>query len=183
MKMLVRQTPLSTDLPFDLEELKEFIRVDQATEAEDTEVRNIGLAAAGEMEHLAQIALLQKTIRVTIFEPSLGDFLKLPIGPAEDTATPTMTVNGSAFSDFTFFGAIRPYLKFGCSFERLTPSWVQIEYQAGFENAASIPADLSYAIKDQAALLYDAKSPMGSALLSHSPHMARIAAKYRGVSL
>ncbi|MCG7623010.1 hypothetical protein [Epibacterium sp. Ofav1-8] len=184
MKMLVRQTPVGSELPFVLDLLKGHIRADPSDTSEDVEITNLGLAAAAEIEQVSQIALLEKTVRVTVFEASMGELWRLPIGPAKDTATPTVTINGQPFSDYTFFGGNRPHLKWGNSFANLSLSWVQIEYQAGFgDTASSIPADLSYALMDQAALLYDARSPLSTKSLTHSPHMARIGAKYRGVSL
>ncbi len=36
---------------------------------------------------------------------------------------------------------------------------------------------------DQAALHYDGRSPMGAKSLTTSPHMARVAARYRGVQV
>ncbi|ASM72844.1 MULTISPECIES: head-tail connector protein [Roseobacteraceae] len=182
MKMLVDRTAIGTALPFVLEDLKNHIRVDGA--GDDAAITNIGHTAAAEIEQFAQIALLTQTIRVTIFKPGQEFGLILPIGPVADEDVPTVTIDGQAFTDFNFLGGNRPFIQWLDSFYRLTPTKLMIEYQAGFGQAASdIPRDLAQALMDQAALHYDGRSPMDAKSLTTSPHMARVAARYRGVQV
>lgn len=182
MKMLVHREAVSVAPPFDFAQLKGFLRVDQ--DDEDLLISNLGHTAAAEIEHFAQIALLNQTIRVVIFNPTQEYGIGLPIGPAAVDATATVTVDGEAFTGFQFEGGKRPYLRWLASFYDLSPSRVVIEYQAGFgATHAAIPPDLAQAIRDQAAILYDARGPMDAKTQTTSPHMARIGARYRGVSV
>lgn len=180
MKMLVTRTPGGAALPFVLDDLKLHLRVD--FNDDDSSITTIGETAAAEIEQFAQIALLTQTITVTIFDPSRACGLSLPIGPVAGDATPTVTIDGTAFTAFDFAGGIRPYIRWHADYHGLTPSQMTIEYEAGFGPAASdIPADLGQALMDQAALHYDGRSPIDAKSLTTSPHMARIGARYRGV--
>lgn len=182
MKMLTHRTPVSAEPPFVFADLKLYLRVDAPDD--DTTIENIGHTAAAELEQFAQIALLTQTIRVTIFDPPISSYLHLPIGPASDDDTPIMTIDGEAFTDFEFVGGNRPFIRFRASYLDLTPSRLNVEYQAGFAaTAGGIPADLAQALMDQAALLYDGRSPLNGRSLTASPHFARIGARYRGVQL
>ena len=183
MKMLVHRTPGGEALPFVLKDLKMHLRVSDA--AEDFAIKIIGETAAAEIEHFAQIALLTQTIRVTIFNPTPHqNGVTLPIGPVADEDTPTVTIDGEAFTAFDFVGGTRPYIRWLVDYHDLTPDRISIEYQAGFgAGVSAIPPDLSQALMDQAALHYDGRSPMDAKSLTTSPHMARIGAKYRGVQV
>ena len=182
MKMLMHRLMSSSALPFILGDLKLHLRA--SDDAEDAAIQNIGLTAAAEIEQFAQIALLTQTIRVTIFDPDRESGLRLPIGPVADDDTPTVTIDGAAFTGFDFVAGNRPYIRWLTSYHDLTPSRVTIEYQAGFGlNADDIPEDLAQALMDQAALHYDGRSPMDAKSLTTSPHMARIGARYRGVQV
>ena len=180
MKMLVQRTAGGATLPFGLDDLKLHLRVPD--DAEDTAIQNIGETAAAEIEQFAQIALLTQAVKVTIFNPASDEGLSLPIGPVADAATPTVTIDGEAFTAFDFAGGIRPFIRWQDAFFDLTPELMVIEYDAGFgTTAADIPADLAQALMDQAALHYDGRSPMDAKSLTTSPHMARVGARYRGV--
>jgi uncharacterized phiE125 gp8 family phage protein len=183
MKMLVHRVPADSAEPFVLDDVKDHVRVQDGTE--DAAIRRMAWTAAQEIEQFAQIALLTQTIRVTIFDPSPLEYhLRLPIGPVDDDATPTVTVDGAAFTDFAFVGGMRPYIRWLASYHELTPDRINIEYTAGFgATASAIPPDLAQAITDQAALHYDGRSPMDARSLTTSPHMARIGARYRGVQV
>jgi len=181
MKMLVHREAVSTAQPFDFTQLKLFLRVDHGEE--DILISSLGLTAAAEIEHFAQIALLTQTIRVVIFDPPQQYGFTLPVGPARLDATATVTVDGEPFTGFQFEGGKRPYLRWLAPFYDLSPSRIVIEYQAGFGGSyTAIPADLAQAIRDQAAILYDARGAVDPKTLTSSPHMARIGARYRGVT-
>ncbi|MGC9370309.1 MAG: head-tail connector protein [Paracoccaceae bacterium] len=182
MKMLVDRDANGTELPFNVDDLKLYLRVDFSDD--DVTITNIGKTAAAEVEQFAQVALLMQTIRVTIFDPGQEDCLRLPIGPVSDADVPTVTIDGEAFTAFEFVGGHRAVIRWQDAYFDLTPSRIDIEYQAGFgATATDIPADLSQALMDQAALHYDGRSPMDAKSLTTSPHMARIGARYRGVQL
>ena len=182
MKMLVHREAGDEVLPFDLPALKNFIRVD--TDEDDAEITNMGRTAAAEIEQFAQIALLNQTIRITIFNPSFEYGLSLPVGPVASDHQPTVTVDGQLFAAFDFASGNRPFIRWLADWHDLTPRRMTVEYQAGFgATAADIPPDLAQALMDQAALHYDGRSPMNHKELTTSPHMARIGARYRGVQL
>ncbi|KQI67600.1 hypothetical protein AN189_14915 [Loktanella sp. 3ANDIMAR09] len=183
MKILVHREPIATELPFNLDDLKAHIRVDG--DEFNNELTNIGHAAAAELEQFAQIALLFQTIRVTIFDPPVQSGMSLPIGPAVQASTATVTADGVASTAFTIEAGQRPYLRWLTSFHDLPlPSRITVEYQAGFGSTADqVPRDLAQALLDQAALHFDGRSPMNARDLTMSPHMARIGARYRGVQV
>ncbi|MEM8823160.1 MAG: hypothetical protein AAGF30_06080 [Pseudomonadota bacterium] len=181
MKMLVYRTPIASRVPFSIADLRAHLRV--ADGSEDMAITKIGLAAAAEIEQFAQIALLDQMIRVTIFGPKRESSLRLPIGPVRDGVTPTVTIDGEPFNAFNFAAGNRPYINWLVEYHDLTPNRMTIEYQAGFgPTMAEVPYDLAQALLDQAALLYDGRSPMDAKALTTSPHMARVGARYRGVS-
>lgn len=181
MKMLVFRDAGNAAAPFVLDDVKVHCRVDG--DHDDQAISRMAWAAALEIEQFAQIALMTQTIRLTIFDPAPTPGLRLPIGPVADDDTPTVTIDGQAFAGFGFAGGNRPYIRWDQSFHDLLPDRLTIEYQAGFgATAGDIPPDLAQAILDQAALHYDGRSPMSAKELTTSPHMARIGARYRGVS-
>lgn len=182
MKMLVRRICIDERDPFNFQEVMRHVRVDDTTE--ELAVIRAARAAAYEIEQFAQIALLTQAIRVTIFNPAQGYGLSLPIGPATDDDMPTVTIDGAAVTAFDFVGGNRPYIRWLSSYHDVTPRRMIIEYEAGFgTDASSIPHDLAQALMDQAALHYEARSPMDTKSLTTSPHMVRIGARYRGVQV
>ena len=182
MKMLVERTPISTSAPFNLAELKEYARIDGADD--DATLDRMGRAAAAEVEHFAQVALLTQTIRVTIFDLALGVLLPLPIGPVASGATATVTIDGQPFTGFDLVTGRRPHLFVPDAMRGKTLARIVIEYQAGFGDAAQdVPGDLCQAILDQVTLIYDTRAPEEAKTLARSSHLARVGARYRGVSL
>lgn len=174
MMISAYRTPIATALPFDLSTLKLYLRVDH--DDEDDLITRMGQTAAAELEHFAQVALLTQTVTAHTTGPHCA--LRLPIGP-EVAGSVTMAINGEAFTGFTVQEALRPVLFFD---PIPAGTRIKVEYTAGFgATAAAIPADLAQAMADQAALHYDARSPMDAKTLANSPHMARIGARYRGV--
>ncbi len=181
MKTLVHRTPLSAAPPFDLAELKLHLRVDDSEE--DAAIALIGQAAAAELEHFAQLALLAQTIRVTIFEPERSSWLSLPVGPVLDGATASVTLDGEPFEGFELTGGTRPVLAWKASYFDLTPGRIAVAYEAGFGlSPEDIPRDLALAVMDQAGVLFDNRGAGDPKSFTSSPHMARIGARYRGVS-
>lgn len=180
--MLVERTPIGTGVPFVLSEVKEYTRIDY--DDQDLTLERMALAAVAEVEHFAQVALLPQTIRVTILDVVLGTGLALPIGPVPGDATMTVTIDGQAVTDFTFETGMRGYLNWPSSIQGTAAARVVIEYPAGFGDAAGdVPNDLSIAVLDQVALMFDARAPSEAKTLARSSHLARIGARYRGVSM
>ncbi|WP_334061375.1 head-tail connector protein [Limimaricola cinnabarinus] len=182
MKMLAHRTPISGALPVSLDAVKAHLRVDGSDD--DAAIINIAHAAAAELEQFAQIALLNQTIRVTIFQPDPSGYFFLPIGPAKDDSATTVSIDGEPFTDFEFLGGNRPSIRWLGGFHDMRPDRITIEYQAGFgAEATAIPHDIAQAVMDQAALHFDGRSPMDPKMLATSPHMARVGARYRGVQI
>lgn len=182
MKMHVQRVVTSQNVPFELESLRQHLRVSDGSE--DIDIAQIGRTAAADLEHMAQIALLSQDIKISIFGATLGEGMSLPIGPVSEAKNPFIHWDDEPFGGFVFVDGNRPYIHWDAEFQGKCPTRLDIDYEAGFGTDASfIPFDLSQAIMDQAALHYDGRAPMDAKALTSSPHMARIAAKYRGVQL
>lgn len=179
MKMLVHRAVTSAQVPFLPSELQRHLRI---TDDDTAEAQSCGMAAASDLEHFAQIALITQTIRVTIFDPDTGCGITLPVGPVLEGTMATVTLDGEVFTAFELVAGNRPYLRWHADYHVLTPSRLTIEYEAGFgAEPSDIPRDLRQALMDQAALHFDGRSPMDGKSLTTSPHMARVGARYRGV--
>ena len=185
MKMLTSRTPVANDAPFRLSDVKAHLRVVHSEE--DAAIAAMAWTAAAEIEHFAQIALIDQMIRVTIFDPSpTASMISLPIGPARADTVATVTVDGLPFTDFELVPGHRPFLHLKAGFfdRDPIPARMSIEYIAGFGGtAAAIPRDLAQAIADQAAVHFDNRAPHEGRALTTSPHMQRIGARYRGVKI
>lgn len=182
MKMLVERTPIIRDAPFILAEVKEYCRM--LHDDEDASLTKMAWEAASEVESFAQLALLRQTIRLTIFDGVLGDGLSLPVGPMRDGAPITVTLDGVASTAFEAAPGNRPYLSWDTALRGAANRRVVIEYEAGFGDAASdVPEDVGQAIIDQAYMLYDGRAIDEVLSRRRSMQLARVAARYRGVSL
>ncbi len=182
MKMLVERIPTTApDYSLDIGLIKEHVRV---TEDEDNAALiAMSMTAAAEVEQMAQYALLDQMIRVTILNPLTDPFLMLPIGALSVGTSISVTIDGVAFNGFAVATGLRPVIIWETPFIGLTPKIIVIEYQAGFgADWSSVPYDLKQAVLDQTALHFDGRSPMSERELTTSPHLSRIAARYRGVS-
>lgn len=182
MKWLVERTKISTNVPFDLSDLKLHARVDAADE--DSSLTNMGWEAVAELQGLASIALLRQSIRLTILNVTLCDGLSLPVGPMAPNGTTTVTIDGVASTDFDVVSARRPYLVWASTLHGTCVERVVIEYEAGFgDETTDVPEDIRYAILDQVAVDYDERAAPGNGSVSRSASLSRIAARYRGVSI
>jgi uncharacterized phiE125 gp8 family phage protein len=177
--MIVERITQPTAQPFDSRDLATHLRADTVDFAWEVTVH--GRAAAAELEKYAQLALLDQTIRVTCDGWGRKACLDLPIGPVLDALSVVITVDGVAFDEFAVTTGLRPSL-------RLTGDrpcgLVVIEYLAGFGPAATdVPPDLALAILDQAAASFDQRGDNEGKSIGVSPHMARIAARYRRLAI
>lgn len=152
------RTTLSPALPFDLDAVKDYARITHSDE--DSEVQTMALTAAAEIEASCDVALITQTITATT-DQWPGCIIDLPVGPVQEGTTPTVAVievDGSltAVASGWWLEAGRyPRLHF-----TTTPgARLKITYQAGYgADAGAIPADLTTALHDQAARLYDTRS-------------------------
>lgn len=182
MKMLVQRIPISTALPFVLAEVKEYTRI--SFNDDDVTLNKMGWAAAAEVEQFAQVALLTQSVRVTIFNVVLGSGLALPVGPVADSATVTVTMDGQSLTDFELVAGLRPYLVWPSLVRGRAVERVVVEYPAGFgDTAEDVPHDLGQAVLDQVALIFDNRASGSARPLARSSHLARVGARYRGVSV
>ncbi|WP_050525527.1 head-tail connector protein [Pseudorhodobacter aquimaris] len=179
--MIVDRSPLSgLPAPFDLATVLLHCRLGNDTDAVN-EATLHATAAALEIEAYASIALLHQTIYISMAEWPDVAWMALPIAPLLDPATVTVTARGDEFEGFTVTTGHRPKLWIDGPAPR---GDVVIEYKAGFgDKASNIPADLALAIMDQASAFYDLRGAGDGKSSGLSPHAARIAARYRRVSL
>lgn len=182
--MIVSRTPLTEAAPFDIAEVARHCRAEE--EDFEDELERLAYSAVAQFEDLAQVALLHQTVAVTLESADLigalaGNILFLPVSPLIDATTLTVTEDGGAFTSFTVLTGQRPAIRF----HTVTPQGlVVITYRAGFGDSHSdIPLDVRNAIHDQTAALFDSRGDFKTAGHGLSPHMARIAARYRRVSL
>jgi len=181
--MIIQRTPLTTALPFDLTAVKEYSRVDANSPEFDAEVSRMASSAASELEAYAQLALLDQTITVTLERGPGCSLFHLPIAPLLDALSVTVTRDGAALDAFAVITGRRPAIRFT---DGRPCGLVVIEYRAGFgETAADLPQDIANAICDQATATFDTRGAGDgkSTGTGMSPHMARIAARYRRVTL
>jgi uncharacterized phiE125 gp8 family phage protein len=177
--MIVERLTTPTAPAFDLNNLKKHCRIDGGDW--DIELSGHGTAAATELQSYASLALIDQTIRVTLPAWPRTDTLGLPIIPMIDPLSVTVTADGVAFEAYAVTAGLRPALRL--SGDRPC-GVIVIEYLAGFgPTASSVPADLVNAIHDQASAFFDAKGAGDGKTNGMSPHMARIAARYRRVAV
>jgi uncharacterized phiE125 gp8 family phage protein len=148
------------------------------------EVERLSMAAAREFEDYAQIALLDQTVSVTIEGPVRCAMLALPIAPLIDPLSVDVTVDGAPFEAFAVITGLRPAIRFT---DEKPTGLVMVTYLAGFgPGAGDLPNDIRHAIADHVVALFQMRGelpPGGHAHTGMSPHMARIAARYRRVAL
>lgn len=154
------------------------VRVDDGDS--EMEVERHYRAAAAELEAFAQLALINQSVRVTLECWPRSLVFPLPIAPVLDPLSVTVSADGEDVSAFAVITGQRPAIRM----EARPAGVVVIEYEAGFgETAEDIPADLAAAIADQAAALFDFRGAGDGKSNGMSPHMARIAARYRRVAI
>ena len=181
--MIVSRTPLTETAPFDPAEVARHCRADEDYFSD--EIERLAYSAAAQFESLAQVALLDQTVSVTLETADLigamaGNILFLPVTPLLDATTLTITEDGEDFSLFTAGEGQRPTIRF----TRTPRGLVVITYRAGFGGAhTDIPLDIRNAIHDQTAALFDSRGDFKTAGHGLSPHMARSAARYRRVAI
>lgn len=173
---LERLTRLAVD-PFNPADLETHLRL---TSDMTFEAASLADAATRELEEHASIAIFNQSIRLTVEGLPGAQWLALPIAPYLDGAALTVTVAGQPFTTFDVITGNRPALRLVDPPE----GEVIITYTAGFGNTlASVPADLRHVILDQAAVNFDLRGDAQAKGTGMSPHMARVAARYRRVAV
>ena len=186
--MHITRTPLSTDAPFILDDVKAHARIDG--DHDDAALAVMAWAAAREIEAHAELALMTQIITVSV--PEWRSRVPLPIGPLDVAAlddhpitVQTREADGSLISwpqHWWVDAGRHPVLLLpGRQFK--DGKTLVVSYPAGFgSTAASIPEDLQLAVMDQAAKLFDLRgaedAPQGLSLAA-----SRIAARYRKVAV
>ena len=167
--------------PVLVSEVKEHLRIDHHEENEH--LLRIAQAAVQQFEHLGQVAVIKQQIEVTAINPVYH--FPLPIGPLSDIASLTVTADGVQQLNLEMApGFSRDTIILWCLHDVPEGAVWKFQYMAGLaEDRSTVPADIKLAIMDQAALLYDGRAPFHRKDLEYSPHMVRIAARYRGVRL
>ena len=178
--MRYTRTAIGTATAFDLEAVKDFVRV--AGSSEDVAITAMAGTAAAEIEAYCDLALITQTITCTT-DAWPGQEVALPVGPVAADATITVHLietDGTATpvpDGFWLEGGRYPLLHFiGTPGGRL-----RISYPAGYgASNTAIPADLSHALCDVASRLYDMRG-VDTGAPTFPPAAARILARYRRV--
>lgn len=183
--MIVTRTPLTTDAPFVLDDVKAHARV--MHDDEDVTLSLMGWTAAREIEAHSELALLRQIITVS-FTRTAGP-IRLPVGPLDLLAlddhpvtVQTREADGSLLTwpqGWWIDPARNPVLHL----DAVDGDSLVVSYPAGFgDTAGSIPADLQLAIMDQATRLYDLRGAEDG-VQGLSLAASRIAARYRRVAV
>ncbi len=186
--MHITRTPLSTDAPFILDDVKAHARI--SFDDDDGALAVMAWAAAREIEEYCSMALITQIVAVAMTE--WRSRVPLPIGPLDVAAlddhpitVQTREADGSLVSWpqdwFVDMGRFPVLYLPGRQFK--DGKALVVSYPAGHgSTAASIPEDLQLAIMDQAARLYDLRGAEdGKQGLSLAA--SRIAARYRKVAV
>lgn len=173
--MNVERISLSDALPFYDGTVRLHLRPDD--DSPDVEVTRLAAAAARDMVHHGQLALLAQNLRVTLASWPDADDLPLPVGSLLASDDVAVTADALAFSGFTVLTGPRPSLHLtGDRPEGI----IVVDYVAGFgADAAAIPPDLEVAIADQAGAFFDPRGQGDGKSDGLSPHAARIVGRYR----
>lgn len=177
--MIIERTPLTDALPFDLALVAGHCRAEG--DYFEAEVARMASSAASELEAYAQLAILDQTVTVTLERGPARSLFDLPIAPLIDPLSVEVTVDGVTVDAFAVIAGRRPAIRFT---DGRPCGLVVIVYQAGFgATAADVPQDIANAICDQTAALFDMRGAGDGKGNGMSPHMARVAARYRRVAL
>ncbi|MFN4101999.1 MAG: hypothetical protein ACK4GT_19730 [Pararhodobacter sp.] len=177
--MIIERLGFSQEMVTTLEALRAHLRT-SGDDYFDAEIAQMAEAAANEAESFGELALLSQRIRVSLDRWWGGQTFPLPIIPAFDPASVSITADGAPVLGFTVLTGLRPAIRLA---ELLPDGPVVIEYLAGWPDSAVVPVDLRLAIMDQALAYFDARGPEETKLSARSPQFARIVARYRRVRI
>ncbi len=143
--------------PLSLADAKAFARI--GSDLEDTLINDLIAAARARLEAMTGMALMSRTLRLTLSEWPLGVLdqgaLRLPKRPALALVSVRLTDGDGLDEDvseaFTLETGLTPRLKpapgQGWVWPRSIHQWLEIDWQAGFGSADDIPEDLVHAMK------------------------------------
>lgn len=186
--MHITRTPLSTDAPFNLDDVKLHTRV--SFDDDDAALAVMAWAAAREIEGHCSLALMTQIVTVTTTE--WGECIRLPIGPLDVAAlndhpitVQTREADGSlvTWPQGWWVDAGRYPTLHLSDRQLMDATSLVVTYPAGFGvTVEAIPEDLQHAINDQAAAFYDQRGAEdGKQGLSLAA--SRIAARHRRVAV
>lgn len=159
--------------PLTLAETKLYLRVDGS--AEDTLITDLISVAREHAESYLKRSLLTQTWRM-VLEDYAPEALRLPMVPLQEISEIRLVAQdgtSSVFSDTLYtIDAVNEGIRF-----LTTPysSSIEIDYVAGFENAADIPKAIRYGLLSHIAYLFDNRGETSAALpqdsiLLYQPH-------------
>ena len=138
--MIVQKTITGSE-PINLEQAKEYLQIDFATD--DTLITRLISAARGAVESYCGVSIIDSTVRVEFKD--LKDQIKLPYSPVKEVTS--LKVNDVDYTD-----DITEYYQSG--YLDVQGNKVEVTFTAGYEN---IPADLLQAVYDMLKVYYDAR--------------------------
>ena len=138
--MIIQKTITGSE-PISLEQAKEYLQIDFATD--DTLITRLISAARGAVESYCGVSIIDSTVRVEFKD--LKDQIKLPYGPVKEVTS--LEVNDVDYTD-----DITEYYQTG--YLDVKGAKVEVTYTAGYE---SIPADLLQTVYDMLKVYYDAR--------------------------
>ena len=138
--MIIQKTITGSE-PINLEQAKEYLQIDFATD--DTLITRLISAARGAVESYCGVSIIDSTVSVEFKD--LKDQIKLPYSPVKEVTS--LKVNDVDYTD-----DITEYYQSG--YLDVQGNKVEVTFTAGYEN---IPADLLQAVYDMLKVYYDAR--------------------------
>lgn len=138
--MIIQKTITGSE-PINLEQAKEYLQIDFATD--DTLITRLISAARGAVESYCGVSIIDSTVSVEFKD--LKDQIKLPYSPVKEVTS--LKVNDVDYTD-----DITEYYQSG--YLDVKGAKVEVTFTAGYEN---IPADLLQAVYDMLKVYYDAR--------------------------
>lgn len=142
--------------PISLSELKLYLRV--STSAEDTLLNNLITAARIAAEHYLKLSLMPQSWRLS-YDDYAPDEIKMRRGPVQSiTSVKTFDRSGAATtlsSDVYYLNAAKDVLTIEAT---LVSHRIEVEYSAGYADAASVPANIRQGIIQHAGYMYERRA-------------------------
>lgn len=152
---VITLTPPSGE-PLPLADAKAFARI--GNDIEDGLIAELIAAARARVEVMTGLALMRRTLRLTLNEWPLGVLdkggLRLPRRPADSLIAVRLT-DGMTSEDVTdqfdlepgFSPRLKPASGKGWVWPRSIHEWIEIDWLAGFPTAEDVPEDILHVLK------------------------------------
>ena len=149
-------TPPSGE-PLSLADAKAFARI--GSDYDDTLVQGLISAARGRVEAMTGLALISRSLRLTLTDWPLGvleyGVLRLPNRPATSLSAVRRTDGDTMNEDITasfqieagFTPKLRPAAGTSWIWPRSIHEWIEVDWAAGFGAESDIPDDIKHALK------------------------------------